>query len=411
MRIFRMFVCAYLLLLIISLFIINILFYNQGLKHTRHYMVEIERACYNISKGEEIEKKEFQYITNIDKTDNLSKKFLEGGSSDYVIREINGQYYRIDYISKNIINKLAIIEVNLIIILLWALLLGIIIYINKNILLPFVKIQNYSYELSKGNLTLPLKEVKGRYFGKFIWGLDLLREKLEMQKLQELKLLKEKKTLLLSLSHDVKTPLSAIKLYSKALSEKIYSEEAKQIEAAEKINEKADEIEAFIAQIIRASNEDFISLDVNNSEFYLSEIIDTIKNYYLDKLSINKIKFNIYEYSDCIVKGDADRAVEVLQNIIENAVKYGDGKFISVSFSKEEDCRLVTVSNSGCTLPENELVHIFDSFWRGSNSDGESGSGLGLYICRQLMNKMDGDIYAVVNDGIMNITAVFREAL
>ena len=63
--------------------------------------------------------------------------------------------------------------------------------------------------------------------------------------------------------------------------------------------------------------------------------------------------------------------------------------------------------NSGCTLPETEYPHIFDSFWRGSNAGNNKGSGLGLYICRQLMYKMNGGIFAEIVNGFMIITVIF----
>lgn len=216
--------------------------------------------------------------------------------------------------------------------------------------------------------------------------------------------------LLLSLSHDIKTPLSAIKLYSKALSKGLYSSTEKQTELAENINAKADEIESFVSQMITASREDFLSLEVNLEEFYLSELINKLRLYYTEKLSLIKVDFSIGSYSDCLLKGDPDRSVEVLQNVMENAVKYGDGKSISLSFSEEDGCILVTVRNSGCTLSETELPHIFESFWRGTNAGNEKGSGLGLYICRQLMNKMNGEIFAEIKDAHMYVTSVFVKA-
>ncbi|MEE6208441.1 MAG: sensor histidine kinase, partial [Alphaproteobacteria bacterium] len=57
---------------------------------------------------------------------------------------------------------------------------------------------------------------------------------------------------------------------------------------------------------------------------------------------------------------------------------------------------------------KNELPHIFDSFWRGSNTGSNSGSGLGLYICRTLMRKMNGDIFAEILDEEMVVTTVFE---
>lgn len=94
-----------------------------------------------------------------------------------------------------------------------------------------------------------------------------MRENMEQQKNRELDLQREKKTLLLSLSHDIKTPISAIKLYSKALSKGLYSDKAKQLEIVENIGVKADEIQSYVSQIISASREDFITFDVKTMNF------------------------------------------------------------------------------------------------------------------------------------------------
>src|SRR5574344_2059446 len=95
-------------------------------------------------------------------------------------------------------------------------------FIRTKIIRPFNAMSNMTYELAKGNLAVPVKEEKSRFFGKFLWGMDMLRDSLESDKEKELELQKEKKTLILSLSHDIKTPLSAIELYSKALSTGLY---------------------------------------------------------------------------------------------------------------------------------------------------------------------------------------------
>lgn len=238
--------------------------------------------------------------------------------------------------------------------------------------------------------------------------MDLLREKLEQQKISELQLQKEKKTLLLSMSHDIKTPLAVIELYAKALEKDLYKDEQKKKEVAVGITHKCNEIKKYVNDIIKTSSNDFLNLEVQNGEFYLSDMMNEINRFYNDKLDLLKIDFSIDKYSNCMLKGDIDRGIEVLQNVMENAVKYGDGHNISISFENEEDCLIVSITNSGCTLSENELPHIFDSFWRGSNVGSNSGSGLGLYICRQLMRKMDGDIFASCADGVMIISSVFR---
>ncbi len=395
-----------LILLIFAAANVLILWENNNVG--RPYRVEINRLAREIEKNGlgELDLYACDFVTNVER---YGEDFYKT-DSDYTIREIGGELYRFDYTALQSEKSGFILMVNLILAAMAAVMIAVMIFVRRNILAPFDKLKELPYELSKGNLTAPVKESKSRFFGRFLWGVDLLREHLEQQKSQELAMIKEKKTLLLSLSHDIKTPLSAIKLYAKALSRGLYPEKEKQLEIADNINEKADEIERFVSQIMTASSEDFLELDVQNGEFYLFDLMTRISAYYKEKLALVKTEFSVEKYSNCLLKGDIDRSVEVLQNIIENALKYGDGALVEITFSNEEDCCLITVRNGGCMLLESELAHIFDSFWRGSNVGNKAGSGLGLYICRQLMHKMNGEIFAEKKGDNMCVTAVFAQA-
>lgn len=377
----------------------------------RPYRVEISRLVAQIEeKGiADIDLTGMEYVTAVISQENDPEGFYTG-ESDCLIREIEGKLYRFDYEAAGAGQKSDLLTVNVVLGIMSLLVVGVLLYVRQKILSPFEKLTNVPYELSKGNLTVPIRENKSRFFGRFVWGVDLLRDNMEQQKQRELALQKDKKTLLLSLSHDIKTPLSAIKLYAKALSRGLYPDAEKQTQIAESINTKADEIERYVSQIVRASSEDFLSLNVTMGEFYLSELVEKIRGYYTDKLEMVKTDFYVSPYGNCLLKGDLERSIEVLQNVMENAIKYGDGASIGLEFSEEDGCVLVCVRNSGCSLPDTELPHVFDSFWRGSNSDNRSGSGLGLYICRQLMHKMNGDIFAQMKDGSMLVTAVFSKA-
>lgn len=389
----------------------NILILTASKSSGRPYRVEIGRLAYEIENNgfENIDLDNCVYVTNVTRYDGVDNaQFFEETDSDYSVRVIDGAVYRFDYTpSYNMENKNIVITVNVILVVMSITIISVLLFIRSKIIKPFEDLRDVPYELSKGNLTVPIKENKYRFFGKFVWGVNILRENMEKHKQLELTLLREKKMLVLSLSHDIKTPLSAIKLYSKALSKGLYRDGEKQLEIAENINAKADEIEKYVSEIIKASSEDFLELDVEIGEFYLSALTDEILRYYRDKLAFMKIDFSVGKYTDCILKGDFNRSVEVLQNIIENAVKYGDGGKIELEFAEEEDCKLITVKNGGCTLREEELIRIFESFIRGSNAAGISGSGLGLYICRQLMHKMGGEVFAEMKDGNMLVTTVF----
>lgn len=340
----------------------------------------------------------FLYFNNSKKNDTSIKR-----------EEFEGQIiYKVDYNVNH--NKYNIILINASLSSILILSLLTYIYINKKIIKPFSEIKELPYELAKGNLNIPLKEQKNKYFGRFTWGMDMLRENLEDNKKRELEYQKDKKTLILSLSHDIKTPLSAIKLYSKALKENLYDSEEKKKEVIDGILKNTVEIEHYVSEIVKNSREDFMELPVCNDSFYLKDVIDKIENYYKDKLETIYTNFTVDKYQDCLLKGDKDRVIEVIQNVMENAIKYGDGKKIKINFSEEEDCELISIDNTGCSLKEDELNHIFDSFYRGSNTKNQEGSGLGLYICKQLMHKMDGDIFAKLEKNMFKVVVVIRKA-
>ena len=404
MKSFDKIIAAFILLMAAFFLTVNMILLKQNTSSVPLYKVEANRIEQELLSGNQVSADDYPNIIGIYEFSGDNSFYVS--DNEYFIKEINNKLYRIEYIDKPEKNNSMLIAVDIVLAVFTLLILALFIYLRRKIVKPFNAISSLPEQLSKRNLVMPLKEHKSRFFGKFIWGLDMLREELEHSRQKSLEYAKNEKTFLLSLSHDIKTPLAAIKLYSKALSKGIYSSPEKQLDAAESINEKANEIEKIVTELSANLSGDFMDFDVRCSEFYLADVINKIDKYYTDKLSVMGTSFSIDEYSNCMLRGDADRLEEVLQNIIENAMKYGDGNSISISFSDEEDCRLITITNTGCTLPDKELPHIFDSFWRGSNTGSQQGSGLGLYICRRLMEIMGGSIYAEISSGCMNITTV-----
>ena len=323
---------------------------------------------------------------------------VEHENDDYYIVVTDRYIYKITYIPAGTDNNKIILVLNIVLTIVGIALLCVYLYLRNNILKPFYQFSELPYELAKGNINMPLEESKNKYFGRFIWGMNMLRENLEESKARELEVQKDKKMLLLSLSHDIKTPLNAISLYAKAISKNLYKDEARKKEVAENINVKVDEIEAYISDIVKASSEDFLSFEVNNTEVYIGDVLEFIGEYYKDKTALNNIDFNIGSYQNCLVHGDKDRIIEVLQNIVENAIKYGDGRRIWIETKRDAEEYIIKISNTGCKLPDNELAHLFDSFFRGTNVENKNGSGLGLYICRQLMHLMEGEILAEIRE-------------
>ena len=207
--------------MIISIAVLSFAFVNvslissQNSDNGRPYRVEASRIEQDILNDRDYKLDDYEYITDVEILDDSNKNSFYSGDSDYFVKVIDGELYRFDY-SYTPSNENTIMNVNIALSLIFLSVAILLIFLYINIIRPFSKLKNMPTELAKGNLTSPLKENKYAYFGKFVWGMDLLREKLDQQKSNELALQKDKKTLVLSLSHDIKTPLGIIELNAKA---------------------------------------------------------------------------------------------------------------------------------------------------------------------------------------------------
>ncbi|MCM1123405.1 MAG: HAMP domain-containing histidine kinase [Eubacterium sp.] len=316
-------------------------------------------------------------------------------------------YVRFDYLAKaEDTHTLWLAEG--ILLVLWLIAFVVLCYVRQRILKPFHAVSEMPYELAKGHMQVDVEENRGKFFGRFVWGLSMLRDTLNASKAQTLRLEKEKKLLLLSISHDIKIPLSAIKLYAKAMREGIYKTADQQTHAAAQIESHAQKIEEFVGEIANTASEDIFEIEVMNTEFYLRDYMDHIRKIYEPKCKFAMTDFEIGGYENKLLKGDIDRAVEALENLLENAMKYGDGKRIGIEFYEEDYCQVIEVFSSGTPVEQKEMPHLFDSFFRGSNAQEQAGNGLGLSISKQIMLKMEGDIFAKRMEDGMSFGLVFR---
>lgn len=395
------------------------------------YQVEMNRINYTFAnadlkkiQSQEIDLEKYQYVTDVrylsvDVPESELAAFLGATTgkreTEYIIRPIIGGGKIVGYLryevlmwkeySNRFIIRLWLITITLIMFAIGVLLC----YIKREIIQPFKNLTDMPYDLAKGRLKSEVKESKYRYFGKFLWGINMLRETLEKHKQREMQLEKEKKTLLVSLAHDIKTPLSMIMLYAQALREKLYDTEEKKEEAIDQILGKANAIENYVSEIIHVSKNDIFNLEVKEETFYLNEIMDSIRDSYTEKCKRLYIDFTIEAYENKLLAGDCGKLIEVLENIMENAVKYGDKGFIKITCYEEDYCQLIKITNSGEPIPSTDFVHMFESFWRGENAHEKQGYGLGLYICKGIMHQMKGEIFVENTDASMSLVIVVRE--
>lgn len=391
---------------------------EENRKH--EYRVEGNRILKDLQEGKEVDLKDYSFITEISllgikeaKQEQIQEFFTEENEKKSMLYPVfhEGEltsYAKFYYTEEKfpILSILIVFEIGLLAI--FVLILLLLFYMKNKIIKPFYRFSNMPEALKKGHYKDEIKVEKSRYFNQFLLGMSQLQDELEGSKKRQLQLLKEKKQLLLSLSHDIKTPLNLIKLYEKSLEENIYENEAEKKKALKQIGQKKVEIEQYMDEITMSFREEITDLPVNVVEFYLGDVLDKVFAIYEEQCQLRHIKFSVDKYENRLTKGDTDRLQEVIENLLENAIKYGDGREIKITFSEEEYCYLIHIDNSGKPVLEQELVHLFDSFFRGTNAIGKQGSGLGLYISKLLMRKMEGDIYAENKENGMRYTIVLR---
>lgn len=283
--------------------------------------------------------------------------------------------------------------------------------INRNIIKPIERISKITKQIATGYIGEINLQYKNGYVKDFIWSLDMLREQLKYEKDKNSDLEKQRKTLVAGLSHDIKTPLSSVKNYTIALKEGIYENDEDKNNALDVILEKADIIDRLTKELLETSSHAMGDIVVNTKDTYLVEVNQHLNRIIHQKTDLLHIKYEEPSIEENIlVEVDMNRLSEVFDNIIENALKYGDMQELSVDYSTEDNYKLITIRNTGNLISESEIRHIFTSYYRGSNVRDKPGYGLGLYICKQIMKNMNGDIFATNSDGAVSFTIVIKQA-
>lgn len=272
-------------------------------------------------------------------------------------------------------------------------LLAIGIYISRNIVTPFKRLEKFAHKVAEGKLDDPLMMDKDNIFGSFSESFDIMREELNKSRKREIALQKKEKEMVASLSHDLKTPVTGIKVTTELMKAKMSMENEGTVCADDYVNKldniymKADQIDTLLSDLFSAALEDLGEFKVNLKDEESSEISNILRRYDDRDLVIEE---NIPEV---VINTDIKRLSQVIGNIISNSYKYANTK-IDVSYKIIDRFLQMQIRDYGPGVPENELSLIANKFYRGKqweNSD-EAGNGLGLYIARILMDKMNGEM-------------------
>lgn len=209
-----------------------------------------------------------------------------------------------------------------------------------------------------------------------------------------------------NISHDLRTPLTAIRGYITLL-ENCTEEERNMYVGI--LSKKSEELNNLINNFYELSIFDNDSYQIDIKAIDIAEIImeTVISNYALIKNKEIEID-NKLPSKSIEVQGEEVVCSRIIQNLVSNAIKYSTG-YISIELKELDECVIFKIRNSVSDLTQDDLKYLFDRFYTVDKSRNRSGSGLGLFIVKVLLDKIDGEVYEVsLSDDILSISILFR---
>ncbi len=196
--------------------------------------------------------------------------------------------------------------------------------------------------------------------------------------------------LLTDLSHDVRTPLASLMGYLEALDSQNTKEQEEYIHVAYR---KALDLQELIDMLFQwfklASHEQ----EYQMKTYDINEMTREAMIAHLPVFEEGQVSFSAHiPDEEWLVKMDRTSYTRILGNLLSNAVKHGKCSLIEIAVDRCGDRVLVSVSNNGIAIPEEELPFIFERLYKGDSSRSEGGNGLGLAIARELTRAMAGEI-------------------
>ena len=287
--------------------------------------------------------------------------------------------------------------------------LSLLVFIYVRILRPFDELKEYATEISKGNLDVSLKMGKGNYFGDFTWAFDNMRKEIIKSRTAEKNAIENNKTVIATLSHDIKTPMASIRAYAEAFEANMDLTPEKRQKYLTVLMEKCDEVSKLTNDLFIHSISEMNKLDVNKESFDIIEFLDKdVRGLFVSEDEVDIIFPESDDESKAIlVNADKKRLLQIIENLKSNSEKYAKTK-VEISLENTDGVKL-HFRDFGPGIPDEEMPFITGKFYRGKNVGDENGSGLGLYIVDELVGRMDGSLKLYNRDPGLEVVIDLKE--
>ncbi len=281
-----------------------------------------------------------------------------------------------------------------------------IMWIYRSLLRPLHKLQEATKQIKDGNLDFTLDVDDEDEIGMLCQDFEEMRMRLKESQEEKLQYDKESKELISNISHDLKTPITAIKGYVEGIQDGVASSPEKLDKYIRTIYNKANDMDRLIDELTFYSKIDTNKIPYNYSKINVSEYFgDCVEEVGLD-METRGIELGYFNYvdEDVIVIADAEQMKRVINNIIGNSLKYLDKKkgIINIRIKDDGDFIQVVIEDNGKGIATKDLPYIFDRFYRtdSSRNSSKGGSGIGLSIVKKIIEDHGGRIWATSKEGI-----------
>ena len=279
-------------------------------------------------------------------------------------------------------------------------------WVYRSIWKPLGQLQEATKQIRDGNLDFTLEVEDDDEIGQLCQNFEEMRIRLKETTEEKIQYDKESKELISNISHDLKTPITAIKGYVEGIMDGVASSPEKLERYIRTIYNKANDMDRLIDELTFYSKIDtnkipYVFAKINVAD-YFGDCIDEVG---LD-LDARGVDLRYYNYvdEDVLVIADAEQLKRVINNIIGNSLKYMDKKqgIINIRILDVGDFVQIEIEDNGKGIGQKELPYIFDRFYRtdSSRNSSKGGSGIGLSIVRKIIEDHGGKIWATSKLGV-----------
>ena len=288
-----------------------------------------------------------------------------------------------------------------------ALVVGLWVY--RSIAVPLVKLKKATQNIKEGNLDFVLDVEGNDEFSELCQDFEEMRRRLKESTEEKNLIEKENKELISNISHDLKTPITAVKGYIEGIMDGVADTSEKMDRYVRTIYNKTNEMDHLINELTFYSKIDTNRIPYTfgklNVEDYFADCAEEV-GLELETRGIELVYANYVE-KDVMVIADGEQIRRVIHNIISNAIKYMDKPkgIIQIRIKDVGDFIQIEIEDNGKGIGPKDLPYIFDRFYRTdvSRNSSKGGSGIGLSIVKKILEDHGGKVWATSRLGIGTI--------